>query len=92
MIPNKILVTNINKLKNIQKKENSDKDIKGKVLEKHEENCHLRNHNEDLKEQHKMSKYDESRKKKRLRKFRMIISCQKIDYKKYRMRHQNIQE
>ena len=45
---NKTLVTKIKKLKSSRKTEQSMEDIKGKLLDKQEENCCIRRHNEDL--------------------------------------------
>ena len=55
---NKTLVTKIKKLKSSWKTEQSTEDIEGKILEKQEENCCIRKHNEDLKEQLKKSEDD----------------------------------
>ena len=48
----------IRKLKNVCKMEKANEDIKGKLLEKEEENGHLRNHNQDLVEHIKKLKDD----------------------------------
>ena len=53
--PNKILVTKMKKLKNKKqedwKLEQANRDIENKLLEKDEEICCLKNHNQDLMEQ-----------------------------------------
>ena len=49
---NKTLVTKIKKLKSSRKTEQSTEDIEGKLLDKQEENCCIKRHNEDLKENH----------------------------------------
>ena len=56
---NKILVTKNENLKNIWKFEQDNEDIEGKLLEKEEENCHLRNHNQNLMERIKKWNDDE---------------------------------
>ena len=71
----KILVTKIKKLKNIWKTEKYNEDIEGKFVAKQEENGHLINHNEYLKEQLKSPRMTKSCKKRILRRFKMIASC-----------------
>ena len=55
---NKTLVTNMQKLKNSRKTEQSTKDIEGKLLDKQEENNCIRSHKKYLKEQLKKYEYD----------------------------------
>ena len=45
------LITKIKKLKNSSKKEHSDEDFEGTILEKQEENQCLNNHNQELQNQ-----------------------------------------
>ena len=47
-IHNKTLLTEIKKLNNSQKTEISNEDLEGRILEKEEENQHLRNLNQEL--------------------------------------------
>ena len=48
---NKTLITKIKKLKNSSKREHSGEDLKGKILEKQEENQCLNNRNQELQNQ-----------------------------------------
>ena len=48
---NKTLITKIKKLKNSSKREHSEEDLEGKILEKQEENHFLNNRNQELQNQ-----------------------------------------
>ena len=56
--PNKTLITNIKKLKHSRKKEQSNEDLEGRVLENQEKNQRLKNLNQELKKQIKKLKED----------------------------------
>ena len=59
----------IKKLNNSWKVEHSTEDIKGKLLDKQEENSCIKNHNEDLKEQLKKSEDDRKSQVELIKKF-----------------------
>ena len=48
---NKTLITKVKKLKNSSKKEHSDEDLEGRILEKQEENQYLNTRNQELQNQ-----------------------------------------
>ena len=58
-------------MKHSRKKEQSNKDLKGIVLENQEENQRLKNLNQELEKQIKKLKEDKSRKTKGSRRFRV---------------------
>ena len=65
---NKTLITKIKKLKNNSKREHSDEDLEGRILEKQEESQCLNNHNQELENQIKKLEIEKKSQNERIEK------------------------